>query len=143
MNISPDNQLIWPLLLYGLAVILLVIIMIGLSYLLGQRHSEKVTGEQFESGMVITGTARVRFSAHFYLVAMFFVIFDLEAAFLIAWSVAFNELGWEGYTAAAVFIFILIVVLIYEWRIGALDFGISGKKILMARKKYKMDSNAI
>jgi len=117
--------------------------MIGLSYLLGQRHDEKATGEQFESGMVTTGSARVRFSAHFYLVAMFFVIFDLEAAFLIAWSVAFNELGWEGYIAASVFILILIVVLIYEWRIGALDFGLSGKKILKARKKYKMDSDVI
>jgi len=141
VNTSPDNPLIWPLLIYGLAVILLVIVMIGLSYLLGQRHTEKVTGEQFESGMVITGTARVRFSAHFYLVAMFFVIFDLEAAFLIAWSVAFNELGWEGYFAASVFISILVVVLIYEWRIGALDFGLSGKKVLKARKNYKMNSN--
>jgi len=141
VNTSPDNQLIWPLLVYGLAVILLVAVMIGLSYLLGQRHKEKVTGEQFESGMKITGSARVRFSAHFYLVAMFFVIFDLEAAFLIAWSVAFNELGWEGYITAAVFIFILLVVLVYEWRIGALDFGLSGKKILKARNNYTIDAS--
>jgi len=115
--------------------------MIGLSYLLGQRHKEKVTGEQYESGMRITGSARVRFSAHFYLVAMFFVIFDLEAAFLIAWSVAFNELGWEGYITAAVFILILLIVLVYEWRIGALDFGLSGKKILKARNNYTIDAS--
>lgn len=134
--------MIWPLLVYALAVILLVGIMLGLSYLLGQRHKEKVTGEQFESGMIITGSARVRFSAHFYLVAMFFVIFDLEAAFLIAWAVAFNELGWEGYIAASVFIFILFVVLIYEWRIGALDFGLSGKKLLKARENYTMKASA-
>jgi len=142
VNTSPENPLIWPLLVYALAVILLVGVMIGLSYLLGQRHKEKVTGEQFESGMIITGSARLRFSAHFYLVAMFFVIFDLEAAFLIAWAVAFNELGWEGYIAASVFIFILFVVLIYEWRIGALDFGLSGKKLLKARENYTMKTSA-
>jgi NADH-quinone oxidoreductase subunit A len=73
---------------------------------------------------------------------MFFVIFDLEAAFLIAWAVAFNELGWEGYIAASVFIFILFVVLIYEWRIGALDFGLSGKKLLKARENYTMKTSS-
>lgn len=128
------NYSLWPLLVYTLAVLLLVGIMIGLSYILGQRHQERATGEPFESGILSTGSARLRFSAQFYLVAMFFVIFDLEAAFIIAWAIAFKEVGWVGYFGILVFIGILLAVLVYEWRIGALDFGLSGKKII---KQYK------
>ncbi len=126
---------LWPLLVYGGAVILLVGVMIGLSYILGQRHQEKETGEPFESGILSTGSARLRFSSHFYLVAMFFVIFDLEAVFIIAWAISFKEVGWFGYIGVLIFIFILLVVLIYEWRIGALDFGTSGKNIVKLYKK--------
>lgn len=125
---------VWPLLVYGAAVLLLVGVMIGLSYLLGQRHQERATGEIYESGIVTTGSARLRFSAHFYLVAMFFVIFDLEAVFIIAWAISFKELGWTGYFGVLVFIVILLAVLIYEWRSGALDFGLSGKKIVRIYK---------
>ncbi len=63
---------------------------------------------------------------------MLFVIFDLETVFILAWAISFNELGWTGYYAVLVFIGILVAVLIYEWRIGALDFGPSGKKLLKA-----------
>lgn len=130
-----EQNTIWPLLVYAAASFLLVGIMLGLSYLLGQRHKEKETHEIYESGIMVTDSARLRFSIHFYVVAMFFVIFDLDAVFIIAWAVGFKELGWGGYIAASVFIAILVAVLIYEWRIGALDFGASGKRILKARKK--------
>ncbi len=66
---------------------------------------------------------------------MFFVIFDLEAVFIIAWAISFKEVGWFGYIGVLIFIFILLVVLIYEWRIGALDFGTSGKNIVKLYKK--------
>jgi len=104
--------------------------MLGLSYVLGQRHKETQTDTIYESGIKTTGDARIRFPVHFYIVAMFFVIFDLEAAFIIAWAVAFRDAGWEGYIGALIFIVILLIVLLYEWRIGALDFGPKGKKIL-------------
>ena len=120
----------WPLVVYFFAVLFVVAMMVGLSYILGQRHREKATGETYESGVLTTGSARLRFSSHFYLVALFFVIFDLEAAFILAWAVAFKKTGWSGYIGILVFIGILVVVLIYEWRSGALDFGPSGKKIL-------------
>lgn len=129
------GELIWPLAAYGGAVLTLVSFMIGFSYLLGQKHKEKETHEPFESGVKETDSARLRFSNHYYIVAMFFVIFDLEAVFIITWAIALKQVGWEGYIAAAVFIGILIAVLIYEWRIGALDFGSSGRKILKARNK--------
>lgn len=126
---------IWALVVYAGAVFLIAGVMIGLSYLLGEKHEERETHEPFESGIKTTDTARLRYPVHFYIVAMFFVIFDLEAVFLIAWAIAFKQLGWEGYIAASIFIFVLVAVLVYEWRIGALDFGASGKKILKARNK--------
>jgi NADH-quinone oxidoreductase subunit A len=133
--LNQELNIIWPLLVYGGAVFLLVGIMLGLSYLLGQRHEEKETHDVFESGITVTESAQQRFSVHFYIVAMFFVIFDLEAVFIITWAIAFKQLGWPGYIAVAVFITILVAVLVYEWRIGALDFGASGKKILRGRNR--------
>lgn len=136
MNNTVDNPAaVWPLLAYAAAVLLLVGIMVGLSYLLGQRHMETQTDVPFESGIKVTGSARLRFSVQFYLVAIFFVIFDLEAVFIIAWAIAFPESGWTGYLGVLVFTLILVAGLVYEWRIGALDFGPSGKKILKAYKK--------
>jgi NADH-quinone oxidoreductase subunit A len=122
---SSTAQLIalWPLAVYSAAVIVLVVGMLVLSYLLGQRHQERATGEPYESGIVSTGSARLRFSAKFYLIAMLFVIFDLEAVFIFAWAVAVRELGWAGYLGALVFIGVLVAALIYEWRVGALDWG--------------------
>ena len=134
---SGHSSLLWPLLLYAGAVILLVGIMVGLSHVLGQRHKEAETDDPFESGIKATGDARIRFPVHFYIVAMFFVIFDLEAVFIIAWAISLKDVGWTSYTGMLVFIFILIAVLVYEWKIGALDFGPNGKKILQAMKKIK------
>ena len=116
--------------IYAGLALFIVISMLGFSYLLGQRHKDHSTDEVFESGITSTGSANLRFSAQFYLVAMFFVIFDLEVVFIVAWAIAFKELGWTGYMAAAVFIGVLVIVLLYEWRTGALDFATSGKKIL-------------
>ena len=114
---------LWPLLVYSAAVVVLVAGMLGLSYVLGERHKEKATGEPYESGMPPTGSARLRFDVKFYLIAMFFVIFDLEAAFLFAWAIAFRELGWLGYVEVVVFVGVLLVALVYLWRVGALDWG--------------------
>lgn len=114
---------LWPLGVYFIAVLTLVGSMLGLSHLLGQRHDERETGEPYESGIVSTGSARLRFSVKFYLVAMLFVIFDLEVAFVIAWAIAFREMGWTGYLGVLFFIVVLVAALIYEWRLGALDWG--------------------
>lgn len=118
-----DISALWPLAAYISAVILLIAAVIGLSAILGQRHKERATGEPFESGIVPTGSARLHFSAKFYLIAMFFVIFDLEAIFIFAWAVAVPELGWSGYIEISIFIAVLIVSLVYLWRLGALDWG--------------------
>lgn len=129
---------LWPLLVYAIAVILLAAGMLTLSYFLGERHKEKATDEVFEAGVEVTGSARLLFPIHFYIIAMFFVIFDLEAIFIVSWAISMKALGWAGYIAILIFIGILVAVLIYEWRIGALDFGPNGKKILKAYHHKKL-----
>lgn len=132
-----QNITFWPIIVFAFSVITLVGIMIGLSYILGERHKEKTTDEPYESGVPPTGDARLRFSSGFYIIAMFFVIFDLDAAFIMLWAVSFRELGLPGYIGILVFIGLLIVLLIYELSIGALDFGPDGKKILKYKNKIK------
>lgn len=123
MMLSGQTETLWVLGLYFLVVLLLVASMLALSYVLGQRHREPATGSPYESGIVSEGSARVRLSAKFYLVAMFFVIFDLEAVFIFAWAVAARELGWTGYSEIAIFVAILGAALAYLWRLGALDWS--------------------
>lgn len=131
------TQNLFNILVYGIAVAVLIGAMIILSYVLGQRHREAATGEPYESGIVSTGSARLRFSAQFYVIAMFFVIFDLESVFLISWSISIREAGWGGFGAVLVFLAFLLSGLIYEWRIGAFDYAASGRDILKAIKKLK------
>lgn len=143
MESTVNNTSVWPLLAYALAVLILVGTMVGLSYVLGQRHRETQTHTPFESGIKSTGSARLRFSVQFYLLAIFFVIFDLEAVFIVAWAISFPESGWVGYLGVLAFIIILVAVLVYEWSIGALDFGPSGKKILKAYKRLNKQNVGI
>ena len=117
---------IWPLAVYFAAVILIVVTMLSLSYVLGQRHTEPATGSPFESGIVSEGSVHVRLSVKFYLLAMFFVVFDLEAVFIFLWAVAGRELGWAGYREVLIFIGVLIATLAYLWRTGALNWYPAG-----------------
>ena len=88
-------------------------------YVLGQRHDEHATGQPYESGILSEGSARVQVSAKFYLVAMFFVIFDLEAVFIFAWAIAARELGWMGYWEILGFIVILLAALAVSMALGS------------------------
>ncbi|MDR3520676.1 MAG: NADH-quinone oxidoreductase subunit A [Acidocella sp.] len=118
-----DTANYWVLLVYAVAVIGLVAGMVGVSFALGQRHMQRATREPFESGIVPVGYGRFRLPIQFYLVAMFFVIFDLEAAFLYAWATAVRAAGWSGYLVILVFIAALLAALVYLWRAKALDWG--------------------
>lgn len=113
----------WALGIYFALLLLIVGGMLLASYVLGQRHADRATAEPYEGGIVSEGSAHVRLSAKFYLMAMFFVIFDLEAAFLFAWAVAARALGWPAYWEAAIFTGVLVAALIYLWRVGALDWS--------------------
>jgi NADH-quinone oxidoreductase subunit A len=113
----------WELAVYIVAVLGIVGLMLGASYVLGGRSHGRAKQEPFESGAVAVGTALLRMPAKFYLVAMFFVIFDLEAVFLYAWAVSVRQNGWSGFAMAATFIAVLLAALFYLWRVGALDWA--------------------
>jgi len=121
----PDTShpVTWPLVIFFILTLLLVMFMLAVSALLGQRHRNRVSDEIYECGLISTGSARVRFAAKFYLMAMFFVIFDLESVFILVWSVTVRELGWIGYVEVSIFIGILLAALFYLWRVGALEWG--------------------
>ncbi|HTZ18662.1 MAG TPA: NADH-quinone oxidoreductase subunit A [Dissulfurispiraceae bacterium] len=117
------SQPLWSFVIYAAGVIIVSAAMVIASYLLGQRHRESDTEEPYESGILATGSARMRFDVKFYMIAMFFIIFDLESVFIFAWSVSLFETGWTGYIEMVVFISVLLAMLVYLWRIGALQWG--------------------
>jgi len=123
---------LWPFVVYFAAVLLLVATMLGLSFLLGQRRANKATNMPFESGVLSVGSPQIHMAVEFYLVAIFFVIFDLETVFIFAWAIAFFELGWQGFAAIFAFVVILGVALIYELSTGALDWGLKTRTGLVS-----------
>jgi NADH-quinone oxidoreductase subunit A len=113
--------ILWPLGVYVLGILALLFGMLGTTYVLGGRSRNRKNLLPYESGIISTGSARVRLSADFYLFAMFFVIFDLESVFLYTWAIAVREVGWAGFTAVGIFVASLAAALVYLWRLGALD----------------------
>lgn len=133
MLLTYQAEKLWTFGVYFIVVLLLVAAMLAVSHVLGQRHEEHATGQPYESGILSEGSAQVHVSAKFYLVAMFFVIFDLEAVFIFAWAIAVRELGWAGFWEILVFIAILLAALAYLWRLGALDWNPSRRAIRVRR----------
>ncbi|WOE32845.1 MULTISPECIES: NADH-quinone oxidoreductase subunit A [unclassified Acinetobacter] len=118
----------WAIIAFVIGVTFLCVFMLTVPLLLGGKSWGRAKQEQFESGVVSAGGARIRLSAKFYLVAIFFVVFDLEALYLYAWSTSVREVGWIGFTTAAVFILVLLIGLIYELSTGALNWSPSDKR---------------
>ena len=125
----------WAFAVYVIGAICICLTMIGVAALLGGRAYGRAKNRPFESGIDSVGNARLRFSAKFYLVAMLFVIFDVEALFLFAWSVSVRESGWTGFIEATLFIAILLAGLVYLWRIGALDWAPESRRKRQAKLK--------
>jgi NADH-quinone oxidoreductase subunit A len=96
--------------------------MVVLSHVVSPYRPTAVKQAPYESGMVPLGDTRERFSVQFYMVAILFIIFDLETIFLVSWGVVMRTLGWEGFGAAMIFIVVLTVGMIYEWKKGALEW---------------------
>jgi NADH-quinone oxidoreductase subunit A len=96
--------------------------LVVLSHLVSPFRPTPVKAEPYESGMIPLGDTRERFSVKFYMVAILFIVFDIETVFLIPWAVAMRPLGWAAFGAAAIFIVVLTVGMIYEWKKGALEW---------------------
>jgi NADH-quinone oxidoreductase subunit A len=118
----------WSLGVFLGGVIFIVCVMLFIPVWLGGRNWGRAKNEPFESGVVSVGGARLRLSTKFYLVAMFFVIFDVEALFLYAWAVCVREAGWTGLIEVFIFVAVLLVGLVYVWRMGALDWAPEGRQ---------------
>jgi NADH-quinone oxidoreductase subunit A len=118
----------WSFAVYIFGIIFVCVFMLAIPVLMGGRSKGKAKTEPFESGIVSVGGARLRLSAKFYLIAMFFVIFDIEALFLYAWSVSVRESGWAGFIEVVIFVSVLLVGLFYIWRIGALDWSSEARR---------------
>ncbi len=132
----------WSAIAYLLAATGLVAFMLIVPRLLGGRSSGSQKEENFEAGVLPAGSARIRLSAKFYLVAIFFVIFDLEALFLYAYSVSVREVGWVGFATASIFIVILFIGLLYELRLGAMNWSPAdkyGKKPRITERPLNFD----
>ncbi|MDM7455907.1 MAG: NADH-quinone oxidoreductase subunit A [Tepidimonas sp.] len=91
-------------------------------YLLGPNRPDPEKNSPYECGFEAFEDARMKFDVRYYLVAILFILFDLEIAFLIPWAVAFADIGATGFVAGVVFLMILVVGFVYEWKKGALDW---------------------
>ena len=112
---------------FGVLVFLIVGAVVGaallvLGFILAPRHADPVKGAAYECGFEAFEDARIPFDVRYYLVAILFIIFDLEIAFFFPWAVALRELGPAAYAAMAVFFAVLVVGFAYEWRRGGLEW---------------------
>jgi NADH-quinone oxidoreductase subunit A len=111
-----------PLLILLVLSVVNAVFMVGVSTLVSPTKRTKVKQSPYESGIDPLGSPRERFSVKFYVVAILFIVFDVETVFLVPWAVVMREVGMQGFIAAMIFIFILTVGLIYEWKKGALEW---------------------
>ncbi len=112
-----------PFLIYLFAVLALTVTILVISHLLNPKITPRVNPLPFESGIVPTGTTDLRWTVNYYLVAILFVIFDMEAVFLYIWAAVVLEAGWPAFWGTSMFVLILLVALVYEWRMGVLEWG--------------------
>ena len=111
-----------PLVVIILLAVVLALLVVMLGHIFGPRRPTAKKALPYESGMVPYGNATRRISVRYYLVAVLFILFDVETVFLISWAVVFRELGIPGLISMFVFISILVVGFIYAWKKGALEW---------------------
>ena len=120
---SSYTEVYFPVLLQGIIAIGVATVLIALSYVLGKRVRNAVKDTPYESGITPTGDARQRFSVKFYLVAMLFILFDIEAIFLYPWAVVYRDLKMFGFIEMLVFVVLILSGFFYIWKKGALDWS--------------------
>ncbi|RJR42674.1 MAG: NADH-quinone oxidoreductase subunit A [Desulfobacteraceae bacterium] len=120
---SPWAPGLLSLVIYSVMVLGLVAVILFLAGWLGEKKVRLEKSRPYESGIVPTGPALFDYPVPFYLVAVFFLIFDVEAVFIFSWAAAFELLGWHGWLEISLFIAILIFGLVYIWRKGGLEWG--------------------
>lgn len=120
--LSPWVPGVFSLVSFTLAILVMIGVMLFLTRWLGEQKRNPDKQRPYESGIIPTGSARMRYPVPFFLVAIFFLLFDVEGAFIFSWAVTCKALGWKGWWQMAFFVFVLILGLIYAWRKGGLDW---------------------
>jgi NADH-quinone oxidoreductase subunit A len=132
----PGTEDLFSLGLYVLIATGLILLLLVLARLLGQHTSSVQKSQPYESAVLPTGEARLREPVPFYLVAIFFIVFDVEAVFIVSWAVAYDLLGWAGFWQISFFIVILFLGLVYLWKMGGLEWGSETTRAqLLARRR--------
>ena len=121
-------ELYFPVLLQVVIAMAVAAGMLGISYLLGKRVHNRIKDLPYESGMVPVGDARQPFSVKFYLVAMLFIVFDIESIFLYPWAVVYRELKIFGFVEMLIFIVLILCGFFFIWKKGALDWSYSSDR---------------
>ena len=119
---------IFSLTIFGALILVFIASQLFVAHWLGEKKKSEEKSRAYESGIIPTGTARLRYPVPFYMVAIFFLLFDVEAAFIFSWAIVFRELGWAGWLQISFFIIVLILGLIYIWNKGGLEWGPKAKK---------------
>ena len=119
----PDIEGLISLGLYVLIATGLILLLLILARFLGSRTHSQEKDAPYESAVLPTGDARLRQPVPFYLVAIFFIVFDVEAVFVVSWAVAYDLLGWAGFWQITFFIVVLFLGLLYLWKKGGLEWG--------------------
>ncbi len=127
-SLSPWEPGVFSLVAYGLMIIALIALLLFIASWLGEKTSNSEKSRPYESGVIPTGNARLRYPVPFYLVAIFFLLFDVEGAYIFSWAIAWETLGWAGWLQISFFIVVLILGLVYIWQKGGLEWGPTGKK---------------
>jgi NADH-quinone oxidoreductase subunit A len=130
-SISPWEPSVFSLVVFGCVILVLIAFLLFISSWLGERKPNPEKLRPYESGIIPTGTARLRYPVPFYLVAIFFLLFDIEGAFIFSWAVACKDLGWAGWLQISFFIIMLLFGLFYIWKRGGLEWGATAKKNLL------------
>jgi NADH-quinone oxidoreductase subunit A len=120
--LSPWEPGVFSLAVYAVLVMALIAVLMFLASWLGEKRPSLEKSRPFECGVIPTGSARLRYPVPFYLVAMFFLIFDVEGAYIFSWAVACEDLGWSAWLQMTFFIVMLLVGLLYVWKKGGLDW---------------------
>ena len=127
-GLSPWEPGFLSLFVYGLLVFGLVGCLLFLASWLGEKKDGPEKRRPFESGIIPTGSAKFRYPVGFYLIATFFLIFDVEGAYIFSWAIAFDLLGWSGWLQISFFIIILLMSLFYIWKKGGLEWGPTSRR---------------
>ena len=112
----------FPILLFILVGIAVGVVPVALGWLIGPNHPDSEKLSPYECGFEAFEDARMRFDVRYYLVAILFILFDLEIAFLFPWAIVLEEIGMFGFVSMMIFLAILVVGFIYEWKKGALEW---------------------